>query len=70
MVHEGVVSGALRNGGGAGAVTFPGISVRVAGAMLALAVAAVHVADQGGVTAFTSPDWIGWGYGPSRWAAC
>jgi hypothetical protein len=30
--------------------------------MLALAVAAVHVADQGGVTGFTSPDWIGWGY--------
>jgi hypothetical protein len=30
--------------------------------MLALAVAAVHVADQGGVTAFISPDWIGWGY--------
>ena len=62
MVHEGVADSALRNGGGAGAVTVPGITVRVAGAMLALAVAAVHVADQGGVTAFTSPDWIGWGY--------
>jgi hypothetical protein len=23
---------------------------------------AVHVADQGGVAAFTSPDWLGWGY--------
>jgi len=62
MVHEGVVSGTLRNGGGAGAVTFPGISVRVAGAMLALAVATVHVADQGGVTALNSPAWMGWGF--------
>jgi hypothetical protein len=52
----------LRNGGSSGAITVPGITVRVVGAMLALAVAAVHVADQGGVTAFNSPDWIGWGY--------
>jgi hypothetical protein len=37
-------------------------SVRIAGAMLAIAVAAVHVADQGGITAFAAPDWIGWGY--------
>lgn len=36
--------------------------MRIAGALLALGVAAAHVADQGGVTAFTSPDWIGWGY--------
>jgi hypothetical protein len=36
--------------------------VRAVGAMLALAVAAVHVADQGGVTVLNSPDWIGWGY--------
>jgi hypothetical protein len=36
--------------------------VRFAGALLALAVAAVHVADQGGVTALGSPDWIGWSY--------
>ena len=32
------------------------------GALLALGVAAVHVADQGGVTALASPAWIGWGY--------
>jgi hypothetical protein len=38
------------------------IAVRLVGALLALAVSAVHVADQGGVTAFTSPDWMGWGY--------
>src|SRR3984957_7689491 len=36
--------------------------VRLASAMMALAVAAAHVADQGGVTAFADQDWIGWGY--------
>jgi hypothetical protein len=40
----------------------PDMAVRLVGALLALAISAVHVADQGGVTAFTSPDWIGWGY--------
>jgi hypothetical protein len=29
---------------------------------MALAVAAVHVADQGGVTALAFPDWLGWAY--------
>ena len=43
-------------------VTVPDVAVRFAGAMLALAVAAVHVADQGGVTALNSPAWIGWSY--------
>jgi hypothetical protein len=38
------------------------VAVRLVGAMLALAIAAVHVADQGSITAFASPDWIGWGY--------
>jgi hypothetical protein len=46
----------------AAVVAVPDLAVRLAGAMLALAVAAVHVADQGGLTAFNSPDWIGWGY--------
>jgi hypothetical protein len=36
--------------------------VRCTGALLALAVAAVHVADQGGITALGSPGWIGWGF--------
>ena len=40
----------------------PETGMRIVGALLALGVAAAHVADQGGVTAFTSPDWIGWGY--------
>jgi hypothetical protein len=37
-------------------------AVRLVGALLALAVSVVHVADQGGVAAFNSPDWIGWSY--------
>jgi hypothetical protein len=40
----------------------PGVAVRSAGALLALAVAAVHVADQGGIMALASPDWMGWGF--------
>ena len=36
--------------------------MRLVGALLALAVSAVHIADQGGVTAFASPDWMGWAY--------
>jgi hypothetical protein len=40
----------------------PEFSVRAVGALLALAVAAVHIADQGGIAAFVSPSWIGWGY--------
>jgi hypothetical protein len=42
--------------------TAPEIAVRFTGALLAVAVAAVHVADQGGVTALADPAWIGWGY--------
>ena len=38
------------------------ISIRLVGALLALAVAAVHIADQGSITALASPHWIGWGY--------
>jgi hypothetical protein len=40
----------------------PEPAVRLVGALLALAVSAVHVADQGSVTALTSPHWIGWWY--------
>ena len=41
----------------------PELAVRLAGALLALAVAGVHVADQGGITAFNSPpDWLGWAF--------
>jgi hypothetical protein len=47
---------------GAMALTLPPAAIRGVGALLALAVAAAHVADQGGVTAFTGPDWLGWAY--------
>jgi hypothetical protein len=40
----------------------PEMGVRAVGALLALAVSAVHIADQGGIAAFVSPSWIGWGY--------
>ena len=43
-------------------VSVPDIGIRIVGALLALAVAAVHVADQGGITVLNSPSWIGWGY--------
>jgi len=42
--------------------TAPEFAVRFTGALLAVAVAAVHVADQGGVTTLADPAWIGWGY--------
>lgn len=42
--------------------TTPEFAVRFVGALLAVAIATVHVADQGGVTALASPAWIGWGY--------
>lgn len=36
--------------------------VRCAAALLAVAVAAIHVTDQGGITTLDSPAWIGWSY--------
>jgi len=62
MTHQSVANTAIHDGGDTRPVTAPDIAVRLVGALLALAVATVHVADQGGVTAFTSPAWIGWGY--------
>ena len=66
MAQQGVAGTTAPRGkaldGGAGGITVPDYAVRFAGAMLALAVTTVHVADQGGVTALNSPDWIGWGY--------
>ena len=62
-MDRGTVISRLR-GDGQGAVGLtlaPGV-VRAVGALLALAVTVAHVADQGGVTAFTAPDWLGWGY--------
>lgn len=42
--------------------SLPDLGVRAVGALLALGIAAVHVADQGGITVLNSPSWIGWGY--------
>jgi hypothetical protein len=44
------------------AAAAPVYAIRVTGALLALGIAAAHVADQGGVAAFASPDWLGWAY--------
>ena len=41
----------------------PELAIRLVSALLALAVAGVHVADQGGITAFNAPpDWLGWAF--------
>jgi hypothetical protein len=54
----------LRKLGGTSARTsaVPDLAIRLVGALLALGISLVHVADQGGITALTSPAWIGWGY--------
>jgi hypothetical protein len=62
MAQQSTAYTAVRERSGAGGLTVPDAAVRFSGAMLALAVAAVHVTDQGGVTALNSPDWIGWSY--------
>ena len=62
MTHQSVASTAIQDRDDTRPVTAPDFTVRLVGALLALSVAAVHVADQGGVTVLSSPDWIGWGY--------
>ena len=65
MAHQSTTGTALRDRGdrdGAVRSAAPDTGVYMVGALLALGVAAVHVADQGGVSALASPAWIGWGY--------
>jgi hypothetical protein len=62
MAHQSTAATAVRGRRDASGITVPDVAVRFSGAMLALAIAAVHVADQGGVTDLNSPDWIGWSY--------
>jgi hypothetical protein len=62
MAQQGTAQRLGIRGGKARVTAAPEISVRLMGALLALSVAAVHVADQGGIATLTSPDWIGWGY--------
>jgi hypothetical protein len=38
------------------------IACAAAGSLLCIGVAIVHVDDQGGISAFTDPDWLGWAY--------
>jgi hypothetical protein len=45
-----------------GTVFVPEVTVRLAGAFLALAITTAHVADQGGITLLTTPTWLGWAY--------
>ncbi len=62
MANQATAGTTLQGADSAHRAIAPDITVRIVGAMLALSIAAVHIADQGGVTAFTSPNWIGWGY--------
>jgi hypothetical protein len=62
MDQRAITTELRRDRDGAMAVILPPGAIRGVGALLALAVAAAHVADQGGVTAFTAPDWLGWAY--------
>jgi hypothetical protein len=62
MTQQAITGQASLSGGIARGSATPEIMVRLTGALLALAVAGVHVADQGGVTVLNSPAWIGWGY--------
>jgi hypothetical protein len=50
------------SGAGIQAGIAPEIAVRLVGALLAVAVAAVHITDQGGLSALAAPTWIGWSY--------
>ena len=62
MFQDTVANWTGRRGGAVRASDAPEIAVRLVGSLLALAIAAVHVADQGGVASLASPAWIGWGY--------
>jgi hypothetical protein len=62
MSQQAVLDRLRRDAMGTGTIFVPEVTVRLAGGLLALAIATAHVADQGGLTVFTSPDWLGWAY--------
>src|SRR5580692_10989169 len=62
MTHQVTAGTTFRHTGDTRGVTAPDVTLRLVGALLALAIATVHVADQGGVTTLAAPNWIGWGY--------
>lgn len=57
MTHPGIRASTADRGHAAAT-----LATRIAGALLALAIATVHVADQGGVTTLSSPHWMGWSF--------
>jgi hypothetical protein len=62
MTNQATAGTAFRRRDDAASVTAPDVTLRLVGAILAFAIATVHIADQGGVTELASPAWIGWGY--------
>jgi len=62
MMRQAAASATLRDTGDTRGVTASDVTLHLVGALLALAIATAHIADQGGVTALASPSWIGWGY--------
>ena len=62
MTQQTMVSQPPAGGLAAAASTAQAAGIGLTGALLAVAVSAVHVADQGSVTALADPAWIGWGY--------
>ena len=62
MTQQTMVSQPPAGGLAAAGGTAQAAGIGLTGALLAVAVTAVHVADQGSVTALADPAWIGWGY--------
>jgi hypothetical protein len=62
MAQQTLASRTGMNGESAYLAAAPMVAVRLVGALLALAISTVHVADQGGITVLNSPAWIGWSY--------
>ena len=62
MTQQTMVSQPPAGGLAAAAGTAQAAGIGLTGALLAVAVAAVHVADQGSVATLADPSWIGWGY--------
>jgi hypothetical protein len=62
MSQEAVLDRLWRDAMRSDPILVPAVMVRLAGAALAFSISAAHVADQGGITLFTAPDWLGWAY--------
>lgn len=62
MAQETIASRVRSGGASARASAAQEVAVRLVGGLLAVAIAAVHVADQGGITSLGSPAWMGWSF--------